>query len=293
MVVSSPPAGPANGGGLVDPARSRGLLDVWERRYLTGLLIAKEVRVRYQGSVLGLLWTYVKPLVRYLVYLAVFGYILGIGRQVENFPVYVFSGLVVVSLFNEALTSSTRSVRGNRGLVNRIYIPREMFPLVSVVVSVRHFLPQVVVLVVIAAFSGWLPSWAALGYALAGVTLLFLFLVGLGLLFSTLNVFFRDAEQVVEIVTMIAFWSAPVMYPWTFLRDAIGEGWLLTAYLSNPLAVAVNLFHEAFWAPTVNDSIPLPDMAVPTTIAVFLVVLVLIAGQLTFNRLQGRFASEL
>lgn len=291
MVVSSQPAGPARG--LVDPAHSRGLLDVWERRYLTRLLIAKEVRVRYQGSVLGLLWTYVKPLVRYLVYLAVFGYILGIGRQVENFPVYVFSGLVVVTLFNEALTSSTRSVRGNRGLVNRIYIPREMFPLVSVVVSVRHFLPQVVVLVVIAALNGWLPSWAALGYALAGVTLLFLFLVGLGLLFSTLNVFFRDAEQVVEIVTMIAFWSAPVMYPWTFLRDAIGEGWLLTAYLSNPLAVAVNLFHEAFWAPTVTDSIPLPDMAVPTTIAVVLVLLVLVAGQLTFTRLQGRFASEL
>jgi ABC-2 type transport system permease protein len=287
----------SSGGGasapLVDPTKSQGLLDVWRRRYLTRLLVAKEVRVRYQGSFLGLLWTYVKPLVRYLVYFLVFGYVLGIGDRIENFAVYVFAGLVVVTFFNEALSSATRSVRGNQGLINKIFLPREMFPLVSVIVSTRHFLPQVAVLLLIAGVNGWRPTWVGVGAALAGFALIFFFLVGLGLIFSTLNVYFRDAEQVVEIVTMVAFWSAPVMYSWTFVADVVGEGRLLTLYLSNPLCVSVNLFHEAFWAPTAQNPIPPPDMAVPGAIAVGIVVSTLVVGQVLFSRLQGRFASEL
>ena len=278
---------------LVDPAKSSGLLDVWRRRYLIRLLVAKEVRVRYQGSFLGLLWTYVKPLVRYLVYFFIFGFVFGVRDLIENFALYVFSGLVLVLFFNEALTSATRAVRGNRALINKIFLPREMFPLVSVMVSTRHFLPQVAVLLVIAVLAGWTPTWAALGAALAGFALIFLLLVGLGLIASTLNVYFRDAEQVVEIVTMIAFWSAPVMYSWTFMRDAIGDGPLLTLYLSNPLVVAVNLFHEAFWAPTTTTPLPDPPMAVPAAIAVGIVLTTLVVGQIMFSRLQGRFASEL
>jgi ABC-2 type transport system permease protein len=168
-----------------------------------------------------------------------------------------------------------------------------MFPLVSVMVSTRHLAPQVVVLMIVAAFFGWRPSAAAFAYALMGFAILFLFLVGLGLIFSTLNVFFRDAEQVVEIVTMVAFWSAPVMYAWTFLADVIGEGPLLTLYLSNPLAVSVNLFHEAFWAPTVDSPLALPDMLVPGMLCGLIVVGSLVIGQLAFVRLQGRFAAEL
>jgi ABC-2 type transport system permease protein len=293
MVTQATTTAPATAPPLVDPAKSHGLVDVWRRRYLTRLLVSKEVRVRYQGSFLGLLWTYVKPLVRYFVYFFIFGYVLGVGDRIENFAVYVFAGLIVVMFFNEALSSSTRSVRGNSGLINKIFLPREMFPLVSVMVSTRHFLPQLGVLLVITTFNGWRPSWTALGAAVAGFALIFFFLVGLGLIFSTLNVYFRDAEQVVEIVTMVAFWSAPVMYSWTFIRDVIGDGWLLTLYLSNPLCVSVNLFHEAFWAPTTANPIEPPDLAVPGSIAVGIVLTTLIVGQVLFSRLQGRFASEL
>jgi ABC-2 type transport system permease protein len=280
-------------GDLVDPASSRGLLDVWRRRYLVRLLVAKEIRVRYQGSFLGLLWTYVKPLVRYLVYYFVFGFVLGLNRQIENFPVYVFSGLIIVMFFNEALTSATRSVRGNRSLITKIFLPREMFPLVSLIVSTRHFLPQVGVLLVIALVYGWRPSWVALGAALLGFAVIFLFLLGLGLVMSTLNVYFKDAEQVVEIITMVAFWSAPVMYSWTLIADVIGYGWTLDLYLANPLSISVSLFHEAFWAPTVSDTGPVPDLVVPAAISAAIILLTLIVGQYVFSRFQGRFASEL
>lgn len=280
-------------GEFADPAKSYGLIDVWRRRYLMRLLVAKEIRVRYQGSLLGLLWTYVKPLVRFTVYFLVFSYIFGLGDRVENFAVYVFSGIVVLNLFLEALASSTRSVRGNAGLINKIFLPREMFPLVSIVVSTRHFLPQLVVLIVVAAAYGWTPTWESLASALAGFTIIVLFLVGLGLIFSTFNVYFRDAEQIVEIITMVAFWSAPIMYPWTFLRDVIGDGWLLTLYLSNPLTVAVNYFHEAFWAPTTENPVDFPDLSVAGPVSVAIVVATLVVGQVMFSRLQGRFASEL
>ena len=290
-VAEERPARPL--GELVDPAKSYGLIDVWRRRYLMRLLVAKEIRVRYQGSLLGLLWTYVKPLVRFTVYFFVFGYIFGLGGRVENFAVYVFSGIVVLNLFLEALASSTRSVRGNSGLINKIFLPREMFPLVSVVVSTRHFLPQMAVLVVVAVAYGWTPSVESLASALAGFTIIVLFLVGLGLIFSTFNVYFRDAEQIVEIITMVAFWSAPIMYPWTFLRDVIGDGWLLTLYLSNPLTVAVNYFHEAFWAPTTDNPVEFPDLSIAGPVSVAIVVTTVVVGQVMFSRLQGRFASEL
>ena len=278
---------------LVDPAASRGLLDVWRHRYLVRLLVAKELKVRYQGSFLGLLWTYVKPLIRFVVYFFVFGYVLGLNRSIDNFAVYVFSGLVLVMFFNEAISSATRSVRGNRALITKIFLPREMFPLVSVIVSTRHFLPQVGVLIVVAAMYGWRPTWAELGSALLGFTVMFLFLVGLGLLFSTLNVFFKDAEQIVEIITMLAFWSAPLFYSWTLVANALGYGRLLDIYLANPLALAVTLFHDAFWVPTVDDPGPIPDLTTPSVISAAIVVVTLVAGQLVFSRLQGRFASEL
>jgi ABC-2 type transport system permease protein len=278
---------------LESPAKSNGLAGVWRNRYLARLLVKKEIKVRYQGSFLGLLWTYVKPLVRFLVLYFVFGYVLRVAERVENFAVYVFSGIIVVSLFNEALASSTKSIRGNRALINKVFVPRELFPLVSVMVSTRHFLPQLGVLVVIAVVNGWLPSWHSLLYALAGLTILLLFLVGLGLIFSTLNVFFRDAEQVVEVINMVAFWSVPVMYPWTFIAETIGEGPLLTAYLSNPLNIAVNCFHEAFWAPTAENPIPPPDLLTPVLASTGIVVATLIVGQVVFTRTQGRFASEL
>jgi ABC-2 type transport system permease protein len=278
---------------LTDPARSGGVFEVVRRRFLLRLLVKKELRVRYWGSALGLLWSYVKPAVQFIVFYFALGVFLQLNRSIENYPIYLFSGVVLVNFFNEAFGNATRSVTANAPLVNKIYLPRELFPVASLVVALIHFVPQLVVLAIAAAAVGWRPRLADAGFALAGFSIVVMLVLGAGLLFAALNVFFRDVENIVDLILLVATWASPVLYPWTAVKDVVGEGWLLTAYLSNPLTVGVELFHRAFWAPTLNGPADLPPMLVPTLIGFGLVLVLLVSGQLVFSRSEGRFAQEL
>jgi ABC-2 type transport system permease protein len=115
----------------------------------------------------------------------------------------------------------------------------------------------------------------------------------------------------VDLLLIVATWASPILYPWTFVRDEIGPGWLLELYMANPLTIAAQLFQRAFWTPTASE---LPDPAIggptaeaPTVgftqlipelytrgvVALLASCLVLLLGQLAFSRLEGRFAQEL
>lgn len=282
--------------GLEPPGRGRGLRDLIDQRYLLRLLVDKEVQVRYRGSVLGLLWSYIKPAVQFLVFYIAMGVFLKLERGIENYAIYLFSGIVVINLFTESFGNAARSVVGNGGLIKKIYLPRELFPASSIWVAVVHFVPQLVVLLFAAVLNGWLPSIGQLGLAVVAFLLVAAFALGVGLLFCSANVFFRDAENIVDLINMVAAWSAPVLYLWMMVRDAIGPVWF-NIYMLNPLTVAVELFHYAFWLPTVNG--PTAWSLPPNLLSVWLPVSLLVSfgllllGDLTFRRLEGRFAQEL
>jgi ABC-2 type transport system permease protein len=130
----------------------------------------------------------------------------------------------------------------------------------------------------------------------AGLALVAVLALGLGLLLSAVNVLFRDVENVVDLVLTVLVWTSPVLYPWHLVADLVGKGsWLLTAYQLNPVTVAVELVHRGTWATASPDNLAhtAPDLAVRTVVA-FAVGAVLVAvGQLVFRRLSGRFAQEL
>jgi ABC-2 type transport system permease protein len=279
---------------LVEPGRGRGLLDVARHRFLLRLIVRKELRVRYRGSVLGLFWSYVKPAVQFAVYFLALGVFLRLNQMLEDFAVYLFSGLVVLNFFGEAFGNAARSIVRNAPLVKKIYLPRELFPVATTYVAAIHLLPQVVVLFAGALISGWRPSAAALLSALLGFAVVAVLVTGMGLLLSALNVYFRDFENIVDLLLLVVVWLSPVLYPWSFVRDAIGSGWLMQLYLANPLTVAVQLFQRAFWAPAASGSDQLiPDLYTRGVVALVLGLLVLGLGQLAFSRLEGRFAQEL
>ncbi|MGI8721258.1 MAG: ABC transporter permease, partial [Geodermatophilaceae bacterium] len=94
--------------GFVEPGRGAGLLDVLRRRYLVKLLVRKELRVRYQGSVLGLLWSYLKPAVQFVVFYFALGVFLKLNLSIKDFAVYLFSGIVAINYFSEAFGNATR-----------------------------------------------------------------------------------------------------------------------------------------------------------------------------------------
>ncbi|MBW8485305.1 ABC transporter permease [Actinomadura sp. PM05-2] len=277
----------------MEPGRGGGLADVFRRRYLLRLIVRRELRARYQGSVLGMGWSYVRPAANFAVFFFVVGIFLGMSRNVEHFPIFMFSGLILVSFFNETLINATHSVLGNAPLVRKVYLPRELFPVASLLVSVVHLVPGVAILLTAAVMWGWTPSALALGSAALGFAIVAVLGMGLGLLGAALHVFYRDTDKVVDIATLLVTWSVPMIYPWHVVRDS-SPGWALDLYLANPVAEAVLLFERAFWWPTTDRTFAFPPhLTRDALITLALAVLLLGLGQYAFARLQRRFAEEL
>lgn len=278
---------------LIAPGGGRGLLEVFRRRYLLSLIVRKEVQIRYRGSVFGWLWSYVKPLVQFLVFFVALGVFLQLNKAIEYYPVYLLSGITIVTFFNEAFANGTKSLVDNAPLIKKIYLPREMFPIASVLVAAVNTVPQIVVIVGISLVFGWSPSLAAVSAILLALVIVALLATGLGMLFGSINVTFRDAQSFVEIIVMMSVWASPVMYQWQMVATHIPE-WLFILYRANPVTAAVELFHYGLWYPLGPDGVtPLPDLWMYAGIALITSLVFVAFGQLVFRRLEGRFAQDL
>jgi ABC-2 type transport system permease protein len=248
--VQPPPSSP-----LRDPAGRGGLVDVFRRRFLLKLLVRKEVKVRYQGSLLGMGWSYIQPLMRFVVYYVIIGIVLQMNRSIPNFAVHIVAGMTMVHFFSETFGSTTRSVVKNKSLVRKVGLPREMFPVAATLVSAVNIVPGLVILFIAAVLTGWHPTVHLVPSALLGVAIVAVWGFGLGLLFSAFNVYYRDFSKVVQVVTMLLPWSTPMIYDYARVAGVFEERawWALELYLANPVAEAVMLFQQAFWIPTVDD----------------------------------------
>ncbi len=290
------------------PGRSRGLLDVVRWRYLLKLLVRTGVTTRYRNSVLGWTWSYVRPAAQFLVFWVVMGLLLDLGRGVPNYAVYLFSGIIVINLFSEAFKNATTSIVGNAPLVRKVYLPRQLFAVSAVIVALTHFLPQLGLLAIVCLVMGWWAQFSLLQIVaiIAAISLTMLFALGLGLFFGAINVRFRDSENIVELLLMLATWASPVLYHWTMVAEAahkIGADWITQIYLLNPITQAVELFRFAFWLPVTDlahsnnaviQAAPVaPDMLTNTLWAFVIALAVFALGQLVFRKLEGRFAQDL
>lgn len=175
-------------GELTRPGLGRGFSDLRQSGFLLKLLVRKELKVRYRGSVLGLLWSYVKPGVQFIVFYIALGVFLGLEKSARNpdglanYAIYLFSGIILINFFSEALGNAARSIVNNGNLIKKIYLPRELFPVASVWVSAVHFFPQLVILLVACIFAGWTPTAFQLISAVVGFVIVGLLATGLGLL---------------------------------------------------------------------------------------------------------------
>lgn len=282
---------------LTPPSANNGLLAVFQKRYLLKLLVKREISARYQGSFLGLLWSYIGPLCQFFIYWFVLGTIIGLHDNVENFGVHIFCGLVVVHFFTETFSAGTRSIVRNKSVVVKLPLPREMFPVASMLVSLFHVFPQMVILVVACLAYGWSPD--LYGVAALGLAFLIAMLLGTAgaLVFSAANVFFRDFANVVSIMTMFVRFSVPMIYPYSLVDERFGEA--AQYYLYNPLADCVLLVQRAMWLGTTGDPAATAKSDLPPDLMVWGlsmagVGLVLLAiGQLVFSRLESKIPERL
>ena len=284
------------------PGQDAGWLNPIRERFLLRLLVRKELRVRYRGSALGMLWSYVKPAVQFIVFYIALGVFLQLSRDTPAYAVYLFSGIVVVNLFGEVFGNATRSITGNQALVSKIYLPSELFPWASMIVALVHFVPQLLVLVVGALLFGWLPSVTAAIAFLLGIVILVVFTMGLGMITAALNAAFRDVENFVDLIVMVATWLSPVLYRISMVEEAIGGTVWWWLYQLNPLTIVVELFHVAFWryGPDVVDAVAAdPSLAGPGEpfglwwAGLLIAVVTFVVGTVVFERSKRRFAQEL
>ena len=282
---------------LAPPTADSGLLGVLRKRYLLRLLVQREISARYQGSFLGLLWSYINPLSQFFIYFFIIGTIFDLRDTIENFAIHIFAALIVVHYFNETFNAGTRSIVRNKALVRKMAMPREMFPVASMLVSLYHVFPQLVILVIACQFYDYTPSLASLGAFLLGLAIIMVLGTGLALLFSAANVYFRDLGSVVSILTNIVRFSVPMIYSYEMVADRFGV--VADYYLLNPVADAVILFQQAFWVGTTDDpdltmSDKMPSGLIQSSfVALGVSLVVLVVAQLIFTRLQDKIPERL
>ena len=288
--------GEARLGPLRPPGDTTGLFGVLRRRYLLRLLVRKELRVRYQGTAVGLAWSYVKPLVRFLTFVLVVGYVMGLRDNLAYYPFHVFAAMIVVSFFTETLGAGTKSVVKNKSLVRKMNVPREMFPVASLLVTVYHTGPQYLILMIACAIAGWTFSFTAVAAALLSFALLVTYSLAVGLAFSALNVWYRDFQNFVETISHLVMWSVPMIYPYVLIQNLTEGSWAEEAYLANPIAEAVLLSERAFWVPVLgpDDSYVMPDHLFERGLIMLALGLLLVWGaQRLFTRYETKFAEHL
>ena len=286
---------------LVPASHNNGLLEVFRRRYLLRLLVRSTVQARYQGTLLGWVWSYLQPAVRFCMYYFVFQILIQRGGpDVYPFAIHLVCGMVLVHFFTETFNGGTRSLVSNRNLIEKLPMPRELFPVATMLVAFWHTVPMLVITIFASVLLGWTPDPVGLLAALMAILLVGVLGLALALVFSVANVFFRDFSKVTQTLTQFTTFSVPMIYPYSMVAERFKSvPWIADIYMLNPIAEAVLLMQRCFWLPLTND----PEVArvegFPSDLwsrGVIMLVLSFVAlglAQVWFTRLERRVPERL
>jgi ABC-2 type transport system permease protein len=263
----------------------------WRRfLHLTRMLALTDFKLRFFGSVLGYLWTLMRPLLLFGVLYVVFSEVVRLGDRVEFYPVILLSGMVLYLYFSEATLKSVPSVTTNENLVRKIHFPRLAIPLSTVLAVSFQFGLNLVVLFFFMILSGVQPrgSWVQLPLILLA---LFTLTVGVSMLLSALYVVARDVDPIWDVITQALFYATPVLYPIELLAERSET--LSHIAMMNPLAVLIQQMRHAIIDPDAESAGAAIGgwwwLLIPAAITVGTFVL----GFVVFNRMAPRIAEEL
>ncbi|MBN9376554.1 MAG: ABC transporter permease [Cellulomonas sp.] len=271
--------------------------DIASRRELLGLLVNREFTAKYKDSALGFVWSLIRPLALLLIYYIALGKFMGAEKNIPSFAIFIYSGLTAWTLYSEIISIGTSSVVNNSGLVKKIYLPREVFPLSVVGSASINFAIQLAILVAATAVTGKFPTGSRWWYLPLSLALLYVFATAMALLLSATNVYLRDVQYLVEVALMILFWASPVVYSWQMAGNALaasraGGRLLEELYLANPATLIVLGFQRVFWVAGSDRPFP-ADLGARLGTALAASLVILWISQRVFARMQGNFAQEL
>ena len=255
-----------------------GLSELWSYRELLFFLTWRDIKVRYKQTVLGATWAIIQPFFTMIVFSLFFGRLAKIPSDGLPYPIWNFAAMVPWTFFAFGLTQSSNSLVGSSNLLKKIYFPRLVIPIASVLSGLVDFALAFVVLFLMMVFFGfmptlnivWLPALLLLTFATA---------LGVGLWLSALNVQFRDVRYTIPFLTQFWLFATPIAYPSSLITDPT----LRTLYALNPMVGVVEGFR---WALLGTDTKPGPMIIVSTVAA----LTILIGGLFYFRRMEKTFA---
>lgn len=213
--------------------------------FLLQELVKKGIKLKYRRSYLGIVWTLLEPLLTMMVLTFVFGDLLGRSSKLYPFPVYVLTGRLLYTYYSGATKVCARSIRTNSSMIKKVYVPKYLYPLSSVLYNYIIFLISLIVLVGVAAYLGVKPSWYML-QAVVPLILLFLLALGSGMLLSTLGVFFRDVEYLWDVALMLIMYTSAIFY---FPEKLLSTEKAVVLKINPLYCIIANFRHSIFGEP--------------------------------------------
>ena len=252
--------------------------EIYNYRELLKTNIKKEIRGKYKGSWLGVLWTFLNPLLMLAVYAFVFPYILRVN--VDNYTIFMIVALIPWNFFTTAIQSGTGSVVANGNILKKVYFPREIIPISITTSQLVNFLITCIIMAVFIIFSGVGFSVHALLFPLL-VLIQYVLILGLTFILSALTVFVRDIDHFVSVILMLGFYATPIVYQGEMLPKKFQIFLKL-----NPMAQLVEAYRSILYYHR------MPDMTMLIIWGLGSVAL-LVIGYLIFKKLEKSFVEEL
>ncbi len=252
--------------------------ELYNYRELLKTNIKKEVRGKYKGSWLGVLWTFLNPLLMLAVYAFVFPYILRVN--VENYTIFMIVALIPWNFFTTAVQSGSGCVVANGAILKKVYFPREIIPISITISQLVNFLITCLIMFACIVFSG---VGFSIHILLLPILILieFILILGINFILSAITVFVHDVDHFVSVALTLGFYATPIVYLSTMLP--VKFQWAMTV---NPMAVLVEAYRTVLYNHQYPSFIALIIWGV-------LSLLILILGYLIFKKLEKSFVEEL
>ena len=252
--------------------------DLYNYRELMKTNIKKEIRGKYKGSWLGIMWTFLNPLLMLAVYAIVFPYILRVN--VENYTIFMIVALIPWNYFTTAIQTGTGCVVANGNILKKVYFPREIIPISITISQLVNFLITCIIMFVFIIFSGVGFSIHILLLPLIIFTQ-FILILAINFVLSALTVYAHDIDHFVSVALTLGFYATPIVYLSTMLPEKFQ--WIMKI---NPMAVLVEAYRSILYYHN------LPDFKL---LGIWIVIsfVMLILGYITFKKLEKSFVEEL
>jgi lipopolysaccharide transport system permease protein len=243
-------------------------------RFLLNQLVKRDIQVKYRSSVLGILWSFLEPLLTMIVMTIVFSYIF--KRSIPNFPVYYLIGRVSYMLFQQGTTGAMMSIIGNANILKSVYVPKYLYALSAVLSNFVTFLLSLIILFAVMIATNVQFTIYCI-FASLPIIILLILTVGVGLILATVTVFFRDIQHLYGVFVMLLMYATPIFYPASIIPEQFQI--ILTI---NPLYAIILCLRTVLMEGRLYD----PGTLLYATVCA---IVSLVVGMALFYKYQNRF----